>query len=270
MRRPSLVASDVDGTLLDPAERVSERTARGARGVHDSGTPFVLVTGRPPRWIPRIVAGLGVAGTVVCSNGAVLYDAAADRVLHSTAIEPTTLREVTGELRDALPGCSFGVERSTSGAHDRLDQQFIAESAFHRCWPNPDLRIAARDELVGVPVVKLLVMHERMTSAEMAPVAEELIGGRLGVTYSTGAGLLELSAPGVNKAAGLARVAEQLAADPRDVIAFGDMPNDIPMLEWAGHGVAVGNAHPDVRQVADEVTTSNTHDGVATVLERWW
>ncbi|SDP93125.1 hypothetical protein SAMN04487905_11427 [Actinopolyspora xinjiangensis] len=270
MRRPRLVASDVDGTLLDPAERVTERTARNARGVHESGTPFVLVTGRPPRWIPRIVAGLGVAGTVVCSNGAVVYDAAADRVLHSTSIDPIALRDVTGELREALPGCSFGVERSTNGAHDRLDQQFIAESSFHRCWPNPDLRVAPPDELVGMPAVKLLVMHERMTSAEMAVAAAELVGGRLQVTYSTGAGLLELSAPGTNKAAGLARVAEDLSVEPSDVIAFGDMPNDIPMLEWAGHGVAVGNAHPDVRQIADEVTAGNHADGVATVLERWW
>ncbi|NHD18802.1 MULTISPECIES: HAD family hydrolase [Actinopolyspora] len=270
MRQPCLVASDIDGTLLDPAERVTARTARSARSVDASGTPLVLVTGRPPRWVPRIVDSLGVAGTVVCANGAVIYDAAADTVLHSSDVDPVTLRDVTKSLREALPGCSFGVERATGGARDRVDEQFLAESDFHRCWPNPDLQVVPVDELVGAPAGKLLVLHERMTSAQMAVVAEELVGSRLQVTYSTGSGLLELSAPGVNKATGLARVADDLGIATSDVLAFGDMPNDIPMLEWAGHGVAMGNAHPDVRQAADEVTASNEVDGVAAVLDRWW
>ncbi|NYH80382.1 hypothetical protein FHR84_003739 [Actinopolyspora biskrensis] len=270
MRQPCLVASDIDGTLLDPAERVTARTARSARGVDASGTPLVLVTGRPPRWVPRITDSLGVAGTVVCANGAVIYDSASDTVLHSSDVDPVTLRDVTKSLREALPGCSFGVERATGGARDRVDEQFLAEPEFHSGWPNPDLRVVPADELVGSAAGKLLVLHERMTSAQMAVVAEELVGSRLQVTYSTGSGLLELSAPGVNKASGLARVAGELGIAASDVLAFGDMPNDVPMLEWAGHGVAMGNAHPDVRQAADEVTASNEDDGVAAVLDRWW
>lgn len=270
MRRPCLVASDVDGTLLDPFERVSERTARNARQVVASETPFVLVTGRPPRWIPRIVDELGVAGTVVCSNGAVIYDAASDRVLHSGEIDTVVLHDVTERLRHALPGCAFGVERSTAGSSDRLDEQFLAEHDFHRTWPNGEMRVTGADEVIGRPCVKLLVLHERMTSAQMAAAAEEVVGSRLRVTYSTGAGLLELSAPEVHKASGLARVAAELGVSAADVLAFGDMPNDIPMLDWAGHGVAVHNAHPSVREIADEITVSNAEDGVAQILERWW
>ncbi|PRW63004.1 HAD family hydrolase [Actinopolyspora mortivallis] len=270
MRQPCLVASDLDGTLLDPSERVSARTAERARAVDAAGVPLVLVTGRPPRWVPRIVGELGVAGPVVCSNGAVHYDAATDTVVGSDPLAPETLREATGALRRALPGCSFGVERSTGAARDRVDEQFLGEPDFHRCWPNPDLRVTPVEKFVGAPADKLLVLHEHLSSARMAAVAEQVLGEGVRVTYSTGSGLLELSAAGVDKASGLARVAGQLGVAAEDVLAFGDMPNDVPMLEWAGHGVAMGNAHPEVRQTADEVTADNAADGVAAVLERWW
>ncbi|GAA4611449.1 Cof-type HAD-IIB family hydrolase [Saccharopolyspora hordei] len=270
MRRPGLVASDVDGTLLDPLERVSARTARTVQRVVASGTPFVLVTGRPPRWVPTVVAGLGVAGVVVCANGAVLYDAAADRVLHSHVIEALDLHDVVRELRHELPGCAFAVERATDGAHDRPHEQFLAESAFRRVWPGSGVRGAGVDELTGRPAIKLLVLHEHLTSAELAEAAGAVVGDRMQLTYSTSAGLVELSATGVDKATGLAAVAAELGVDQADVIAFGDMPNDAPMLSWAGHGVAMRNAHPAALAVADEVTASNAEDGVAELLARWW
>jgi hydroxymethylpyrimidine pyrophosphatase-like HAD family hydrolase len=96
------------------------------------------------------------------------------------------------------------------------------------------------------------------------------LDGRADVTYSSNSGLIELSAPGVTKASGLASVADLLGVDRADIVAFGDMPNDVPMLRYAGHGVAMGNAHADARAAADEITASNADDGVAKVLERWW
>lgn len=259
----------MDGTLLDPWERVSPRTARAVQQVA-SDTRFVLVTGRPPRWIPRITDELGVADVTVCSNGAVVYDANSDTVLRSTGIDPVRLRDAADRLREVMPGCFFGVERSTDGAVDRLDEQFLAEADFRWLWPNPDLRVVAREELFDTEAVKLLVLHERLTSGEMADAASRAVGSELRLTYSTSAGLIELSAPGVDKAAGLASVTDRLGVDPVEVIAFGDMPNDLPMLEWAGHGVAMHNAHPEVLETADEVTATNADDGVAQVLERWW
>lgn len=269
MRKPNLVASDADGTLLGPWERVSERTARAVRAVA-SNTPFVLVTGRPPRWIPPIVSGLGFAGVTVCTNGAVIYDAEADRVLHRVEIDPVRLHDVVRELRGVLPGCSFAVERSTGAARERVDEQFLAEEDFRQVWHNQDIRVVNTDVLTGKPAVKLLVLHEHMTSEQMAVVAEEVLGSQLQLTFSTGSGLIELSAAGVDKASGLARVAAEFGVEADDIIAFGDMPNDIPMLDWVGHGVAMRNAHPGVLAVANEVTAANSEDGVAQVLERWW
>jgi hypothetical protein len=85
---------------------------------------------------------------------------------------------------------------------------------------------------------------------------------------STSDTLLEISAAGVSKATALTRLCQERGIDRTDVVAFGDMPNDLPMLAWAGHAVAVANAHPDVRAAADEVTASNDELGVALVLER--
>ncbi|NLG56261.1 MAG: HAD hydrolase family protein, partial [Rhodococcus sp.] len=94
--------------------------------------------------------------------------------------------------------------------------------------------------------------------------------GRADITYSTNNGLIELSAPGVTKATGLLRACELLGVSPDGIAAFGDMPNDIPMLTLAGHGVAVDNAHPHAKAAADEITASHSDDGVAKILERWW
>ena len=118
--------------------------------------------------------------------------------------------------------------------------------------------------------MKLLVRHTEMTSAEMAEACEGLLDDHVDVTYSTNLGLLELSSAGVTKATGLADAAGRFGVAARDVVAFGDMPNDVPMLDWAGHGVAMANAHPDAIEVADEVTARNSEDGVALVLERWF
>jgi hydroxymethylpyrimidine pyrophosphatase-like HAD family hydrolase len=90
------------------------------------------------------------------------------------------------------------------------------------------------------------------------------------ITYSTNNGLVEIVPLGISKATGVEEVARPQGITAEDVVAFGDMPNDVPMLGWAGLGVAMGNAHPDAVAAADEVTASNTDDGVARVLERWW
>jgi hypothetical protein len=90
------------------------------------------------------------------------------------------------------------------------------------------------------------------------------------LTFSNPNGLVEAARPGVSKASGLARIAAELGVEPGDVIAFGDMPNDLAMLRWAGHGVAMANSHPDVLAAADEITATNVEDGVAMVLERWF
>lgn len=270
MQKPRLVASDVDGTLLDPTDRITARTRSVVARVVAAGVPFVLATGRPPRWIGPVVEQLGHAGYAVCANGAVIYDAAADRIRHAVSLEPMQLRAAADAVTTALPGVRLAVERVAAGATAPPEQLFLSEAGYTHPWPGADSHTATRGELFGKPATKLLVRLPGMSSDAIAAAITEVLGDAFDVTFSTGQGLVELSAPDVTKGTGVATVADELGIPAGDVVAFGDMPNDVPMLKWAGTGVAMANAHPAVLDVADEVTAPNAEDGLALVLERWF
>ncbi|HET9138255.1 Cof-type HAD-IIB family hydrolase [Actinophytocola sp.] len=269
MQRPRLIASDVDGTLLDPMARVTGRTARVIARVIASDTPFVLVTGRPPRWIAPVADETGLDGYAVCSNGAVLYDIGSERVLTTHGLDPMVLHDVTHALERALPGIRVAAERASTTA--MTVPEFVTEHGYRNPWGDEHgVTAAPRAEVLGHPATKLLVRHDGMSSAELVAVAREVLDHAVDVTFSTDLGLIEFSARGVTKASGLADVCDRFDLPARDVIAFGDMPNDIEMLRWVGHGVAMANAHPEALAAADEVAAPNSEDGVAQVLERWF
>lgn len=268
--QPRLVASDVDGTLLDPHENVTPRTRRAVLAMAAEGTPFVLSTGRPPRWIGPVVEQLGYAPMCVCANGAVVYDSGTDRILDAQTLSSDTLRWLADIAYRTLPGCGLAAERVGATAHDAATPQFVSSPGYEHAWLNPDNTEVSQDEVLDVPAVKLLIRLSSASSGEMVDALEPLVDGRADLTFSTDNGLIELSAPGITKASGLAKVAETLSVDVKDIVAFGDMPNDVPMLTMVGLGVAMGNAHPAAVAAANEVTVTNAEDGVAHVLERWW
>lgn len=268
---PLLIASDVDGTLLGPTERLGERTIATVRRVREAGVPFVLATGRPPRWIRPIAQPLGLTGYAVSANGAVLYDMGREEIVAVHGLlGAQLLHDIASALEKALPGCRLATERIGEGPADHHMRNFVIEPDYHNPWGDGEGRTAPRAEVLGHPAIKLLVSHRGMSSEEMAGALGPLFEGTVDVTYSSSGGLVELSAHGITKATGLADVAERLSVDRERVIAFGDMPNDVEMLGWAGHGVAMANAHPAVLRAADEVTGPAGEDGVAQVLERWF
>ena len=120
------------------------------------------------------------------------------------------------------------------------------------------------------PAIKLLIRKAGARSSDMADALAKHVGLQGDITYSTNNGLIEVVPLGISKATGVEEVARPYEITAEDVVAFGDMPNDVPLLRWAGLGVAMGNAHPEAVEAADEVTAPNTDDGVARVLERWW
>ncbi|AUS78679.1 HAD family phosphatase [Actinoalloteichus sp. AHMU CJ021] len=278
MEKPGLVASDVDGTLLDPLEQLRPRTASAVSRVLDAAIPMVLATGRSPRWVYPVARALRVGGLAVCVNGAVILDVERRAVLSTHAIDPVLLRDVADVVLDALPGCALAVEQcvdadpptqppedDTRGAPVALvGPGYLSPWGVHQRSPVP------LAELLGRPAVRLIVRHRGVSSREMARTVGPLVSDAVEITYSTDDGLIDVMRAGVNKASGLSEVADLHGVDRADVVAFGDMPNDIPMLRWAGHGVAMENAHPEVLAVADETTTSNAEDGVARILERWF
>jgi hydroxymethylpyrimidine pyrophosphatase-like HAD family hydrolase len=271
VEKPLLIASDVDGTLLDPLERMTPRTAAVLRRAVEDGVPVVLASGRPPRWIPSVAAAAGLTGYAVCANGAVLYDIGADRIVDIRGLlQPMMLGAVVAELEKALPGCGFAAERVGTRAIDPDVWNLVTEPGYRNPWGDGEGIESPRAEVIGRPATKLLVSHPGMRSDEMAEAAGAVLDSSVDVTFSAGYGLIEVAAHGITKAAGLAEVAALLGISAERTIAFGDMPNDVEMLRWAGHGVAVANAHAQVLRVADEITGPNSEDGVAQVLERWF
>ncbi|BBY86037.1 HAD family hydrolase [Mycolicibacterium tokaiense] len=267
---PALIATDVDGTLLDDHERVSPRTRAAVRAAVDAGTTFILATGRPPRWIPPVVDGLGFAPLAVCANGAVVYDPATDRILSARTLSADALAALADIALRVIPGAGLAVERVGRSAHDAATPQFVSSPGYEHAWLNPDNTEVSIEDLLSAPAVKLLIRKAGATSAEMAVELEKHIGTEGDITYSTNNGLIEVVPLGISKATGVEEVAAPLGIGAEGIIAFGDMPNDIPMLRWSGHGVAMGNAHPEAVAAADEVTARNSEDGLALVLERFW
>jgi hydroxymethylpyrimidine pyrophosphatase-like HAD family hydrolase len=255
-----LVASDLDGTLLRPDETVSERTRHAVAAAHRAGITLVLVTGRPPRSLAPIAGRIGIGGIAICANGAVVWDLDAGTMLDTSPLAAALAAGLVHGLREAIPGVLFAVE---------LERGFGREAGWTdgTLLPAPEALEADALELVTGPVVKLLVRHPTLPFAEVARRAREAVGEDAVVTWA-GTRIVEISAAGVTKARALERLCARLGVHREEVVAVGDMENDLAMLAWAGHAVAVANAQQNVLDAADEVTASNLDDGVAQVLER--
>jgi Cof subfamily protein (haloacid dehalogenase superfamily) len=258
--RPRVVASDLDGTLLRSDGTVDERSRRAIATVEASGSLFVLCTARPTRWMGPLGDALGHRGVAICANGGVVWDLHTESVVEAFPLEPAITRDVVALLKDALPGGAWAVERTTG---------FAREPAYRSRWPMPkDTITASVEALIAEPAVKLMLRHDHLLADALLERARDVVGNLAELTHSnSNDGLLEISAAGVSKASTLARLCEERGIGPEEVIAFGDMPNDVPMLRWAGRSVAVANAHPEAIAAALLTTASNDEAGVAMVLE---
>lgn len=254
-----LIASDLDGTLLRDDGTVSARTRVALAAAAQRGIPIVIVTGRPPRWVRDLPALTGAHAVVVCANGALLYDVDEHAIIDHAPIPGALAVELVDALRAEAAGCTFACEMAFQFGHD---------AAYLARYPPPDVLVGdVREMVAGAGATKLIVRDDLIDHDALVAAVRHVVRGRAEVTHS-GFGIVEISAPGVDKARGLRVACERHGIAPAHAIAFGDMPNDIPMLVLAGHGVAVANAHADVRAIANEITVSNEEDGVAVVLER--
>ena len=254
-----LVATDLDGTLLHPDGTVSARTQAALAAVEARGVAVVFVTGRPIRWMRDLWEHVGDHGIAVCSNGAVVYDVAQHAVRTALPIPTQVGRKVTRLLAEAVPGTTFAAERTTG---------FAKEQAFMERYALPEeVAVLPVEDLVDDATVKLLARHEQLDPQQFWAEADKAIGHLVTTTWSSVGALVEMSAAGVTKASTLARLCEELGVTREQVVAFGDMPNDLAMLEWAGTSYAMGNAHPAVLEQARHTAPTNEDDGVAATLE---
>lgn len=256
-----LIATDLDGTLLRPDHTVSDRTRAAFRAAHARGVPTAMVTARPPRAIRELAEHLGLDGLAVCSNGAILYDIGRDEILEQVALETETARRLMDAVAAHEPAALLAGEY---GRHVRAEPAFPRTPAFQDLQ---DHHVVPPSAMLDEALVKLMVHHPEDPVEALVVRLSQRLGGEVAVTHS-GDLFAEIAAPNVSKATGVAMLCRRLGLDPTQVAAFGDMPNDIPMMAAAGLAVAVANAHPDVLAIAHEVTASNVDDGVAQAIER--
>lgn len=253
------MATDLDGTLVHSDGSVTPRTRAALVAAEEAGLEVVFVTGRPLRWAEEVFEHVGGHGLAIVSNGALVWDVAGARVHLIRPIDPATGIEVARRIRAAVPDSHFAVE-SLEG--------IALEPGFLERHPVPDG--AARgpiEQIFARPAVKLLARHETLGWEEFWAAAEDAVDGLVEITWSSATSLLEMSAAGVTKASTLALLCEERGISADQVLTLGDMPNDIPMLTWAGTSYAMANAHPRVLEVADHVAAANDDDGVARVIE---
>ncbi|WP_434592278.1 Cof-type HAD-IIB family hydrolase [Streptomyces sp. A5-4] len=264
---PRLIATDLDGTLLRDDKSVSDRTIAALAAAEEAGVEVFFVTGRPARWMDVVSDHVHGHGLAICANGAAVVDLHADgKLIEVRPLPRGTALDVVEALRAAAPGTSFAVELTT-GIH--------YEPAYPPFHLDPGATVATAEKLLqeptpgaGAPVIKLLAHHTDLAPDAFLTLARATAGERASITRSSPTALLEISGPGVSKASTLAQCCAERGISPAEVVAFGDMPNDVEMLSWAGTSYAMGNAHPDVIAAASGRTVANNEDGVAVVIER--
>lgn len=256
--RPKLVATDLDGTLVRSDGTVSAYTHDVIAALDESGVPVVFVTGRPLRWAEEVFEYVGDHGLAVVSNGALVWDVAHDRVDLTRTVPVDVGVAACAAIREAVPGSVFAVE-TLHGIS--LEEEFLERH------PVPEgSRRGSIEAVFDSPALKVLARHEELEPQEFWDRAAAAAGDSVVITWSSTSSLLEISARDVTKASTLALLCDRLGVAREDVVAFGDMPNDLPMLQWAGTSYAMANAHETVRAVADHLAPANDEDGVARVL----
>lgn len=265
MDRPLLIATDLDGTLLRPDMSIGERTKDILRRVVAAGITVVPVTARQLSGVRAIAADAGLAGPVICGNGALGVDLATSEVLFTQPMPVATLRRVVEVVRDADPDAHFAVI-GPRGEFFRAEPAYAnltRHSDHHRA---PDtMEFVDLERIVAEDCSKLVLRDAGRTPAELHDLVLGLDLPPCQVTHS-GAPFLEVTGAGVTKASGLTLLCERLRVPRERVWAFGDAPNDEAMLAWAGVGHAMANAVPRVAAIADRVIGSNVDEGVADVL----
>ncbi|MFC9245232.1 Cof-type HAD-IIB family hydrolase [Streptomyces sp. NPDC057136] len=262
-----LIATDLDGTLLRDDKTLSDRTVAALAAAEEAGIEVFFVTGRPARWMDVVSDHVHGHGMAICANGAAVVDLRADgKPLMVRPLERDAALAAVRTLREVAPGTSFAVE-FTTGIH--------YEPAYPPFHLDPGATVAVAEKLLqaespgsGAPVLKLLAHHAELAPDAFLALARSAAGDLASITRSSPTALLEVSGPGVSKASTLALCCAERGIDPAEVVAFGDMPNDVEMLGWAGASYAMGNAHPDALAAASGRTVTNNEDGVAVVIER--
>nr|WP_221380548.1 Cof-type HAD-IIB family hydrolase [Actinoplanes polyasparticus] len=260
---PKLIATDLDGTLVRSDDTVSDYTHEVLGRVRAAGIRVVGATGRGPRLTSLTRNDIRDADFLVMAQGGWVLDQADSTYLLRSRLSGPALAEVLAALEAEAGELSVMVE-----ALEHDDSPLWGD--YDPTWRYPVvLERRPRAACLTGDVIKAFARSFAYDVDELLAVARRIVPPEVASVTQAGLDYIEICPANVDKGTGLAVVAQAVGVDPADVLVFGDMPNDLPMFAWAGWGrVAVGNAHAELRAVADEVTLTNDEDGVATYLDR--
>jgi len=260
---PKLIATDLDGTLVRSDDTVSGYTHEVLGRVRAAGIRIVGATGRGPRLTSLVRSDIRDADFLVLAQGGWVIDQQEGQILRSERLPGRDLAAVLAALEAEVGPLSVMVE-----ALEHDDSPLWGD--YDPSWRYPVVvERRSRAECVTGDVIKAFARSFAHHVDDLLAVAQRIVPPDVASVTQAGLDYVEICPPMVDKGTGLAVVAQAVGVDPADVLVFGDMPNDLPMFAWAGWSrVAVGNAHPALLAVADEVTLTNDEDGVAVYLDR--
>jgi HAD superfamily hydrolase (TIGR01484 family) len=272
--RPRLVATDLDGTFLTSTGEVSPRNRAVMATCRSIGIPFVGVTGRGPRLLESVRGALDGEGIAVLAQGGYVVDLERDEVLRTVGMS----RDVATSVIEAIEQVAGDLIVAVEDAAEQAEAMAPLRVQHGFDWPYPEpAHLLPRHEVLPVgAVLKVFLRSSRLDEDELLGRARTVVDPRVAELTHAGLGFIEVLPPGVTKASGLAVALDHYASTfPGvgfgDVLAFGDMPNDLPMLgavtAAGGRAVAMANAHPAVRAAASDRTSGSDVDGVARYVE---
>jgi Cof subfamily protein (haloacid dehalogenase superfamily) len=260
---PKLIATDLDGTLLDPQGRLSERNQKALQAAREHGILTLAVTARAPRSVYRVPELAAVLDGAICCNGSITYDTATCAATLRHPIPLATARELHDRLREVLPGAVFAVETGELQVAQSTHMQIGVH--FGDPWTilEPGADVFAHVDAVAELVVRVpgstgTAMHEATRGIDVPGVSLWHWGSWPEI---------ECTAAEATKGTALAAWCAERGIAADDVIAFGDMPNDVSMLAWAGRSYAMAGAHPEAIAAATDRADPAAEDGVAKTVE---
>lgn len=269
-----MIAMDVDGTLVPHGGTISSRTKKILKLCSDRGIEVVLVTARPPRWLGPVIEALNMYPTAICANGAVTVNTKSFELIDMKSIDKEIAKKAMEEVRKLVPDVVFAAEskdylRAEPKYEDLPEGVVQAEGLVPENRYETIKTFNSIDEILKEDVYKIVAETFELSADDFLQKAQGAVGSILNVTRSVhGRSYIEFGPLNLSKADTLSDYADSLNIESSQTIAFGDMPNDLEMLQWAGVGVAMGNAHQDVLNIADVVAPAASEDGIAVVIEQ--
>jgi Cof subfamily protein (haloacid dehalogenase superfamily) len=267
--RPKLVATDLDGTLLDSAGEVTPRTRAALEACWDVGIPVVGVTGRGPRLLDSVRTALDGRGIAVLAQGGFVVDLERDEVLRTVGLPREQAAAVIARIEEVTGPLIVAVEDAAE--QSEVSGPLRVQHGFNWPYPEPAHLLPRNEVLPDGPVLKAFLRSSTLGQDQLLALARQVTDPAQAEVTHAGLGFIEVLPPGITKASGLAIALERYGVGFGDVLVFGDMPNDLPMItavaEAGGRAVAVANAHPAVQAATSEVTSGHDADGVARYLE---